>query len=168
LTTPNPEHLFEQADRLAAAPAAGTPRQVDLRRAISAAYYGVFHFILRTAADDFIGAAHQATSRYALVYRSVDHHFLRELCGEAQKPTVSRKFRKYLPGGFGPDMQAFARAVAELQERRYSADYDPVARFKVSDARLAIATGRSALARFESTGVEDRRMFLALLLFDPR
>jgi hypothetical protein len=34
----NPDHLFEQADKLIATPAVGAPRQVDLRRGISSAY----------------------------------------------------------------------------------------------------------------------------------
>jgi hypothetical protein len=81
---------------------------------------------------------------------------------------MSRKFSKLQPGGFGSDLQAFARAVAELQQRRHSADYDPLARFKISDARLAITTGRTALARFEAADASDRRMFLTLLVFNPR
>ena len=48
----NPDHFFEQADTLMAPPA-GAPRQVDLRRAISNAYYGVFHAILAAAADEY-------------------------------------------------------------------------------------------------------------------
>jgi hypothetical protein len=35
----NPEHLFEQAEKLVIPPPAGPPRQVDIRRAVSAAYY---------------------------------------------------------------------------------------------------------------------------------
>jgi hypothetical protein len=42
----DPEELLEQARRLAA-----EPTQADLRRAISAAYYGLFHFFLTAAAD---------------------------------------------------------------------------------------------------------------------
>jgi hypothetical protein len=38
---PLPEHLFEQADGLTAAVES---RPTDLRRAISNAYYGLFHF----------------------------------------------------------------------------------------------------------------------------
>src|SRR3954454_4175598 len=35
----NPEHLFQQAEQLILPPAAGPPRQVNIRRAISAAYF---------------------------------------------------------------------------------------------------------------------------------
>ena len=51
----NPEHLFEQAEALVVPPEAGPPRQVDIRRSISAAYYGVSHAIAAAAADEFVG-----------------------------------------------------------------------------------------------------------------
>ena len=67
MATLNPDHLFEQADKLVVPPRAGPPRQVDLRRAISAAYYGIYHFCLTAAADEFVGVIHRATSRYAAI-----------------------------------------------------------------------------------------------------
>ena len=51
MPVPDPAHLLEQAERLAAAPAKGQPRDADLRRAISTAYYAIFHAILTAAAD---------------------------------------------------------------------------------------------------------------------
>jgi hypothetical protein len=78
----NPEHLLEQAGRLIAPGLRGQPRQVDLRRAISAAYYAVFHAALTLAADHFVGVTRRATSQYSLVYRSIDHRSLRDLCIE--------------------------------------------------------------------------------------
>ena len=93
----NPDHLFEQADKLIT-PQTGRPRQVDIRRAISAAY----QFVRLTNRDE---------SRYGLLYRSVDHKWLRELCKEVQKSTPSSNFRPYTPpGGFGADIAAFAAA----------------------------------------------------------
>jgi hypothetical protein len=51
----NPDHLFDQAERLVATTAGGAPRQADLRRAVSSVYYGLFHAILTAAADLFVG-----------------------------------------------------------------------------------------------------------------
>jgi hypothetical protein len=165
----NPDHLFEQADKLVAPQASGPPRQVDLRRAISAAYYGVFHYILTAAADEFIGVTKRTASSYTLVYRSVDHRGLRDLCDEVKKLNLTAKYQKYAPAnGFGPNIQAFASAVAELQEKRHAADYDPSNRVKTSDARLAIATARSAIQRFQKAPAMRRKAFLTLLLFRPR
>ena len=95
----NPDHLFEQANKLITIQA---PRQVDIRRAISAAYYATFHATITAAADQFIGVTNRDTSRYGLVYRSVSHTWLRDLCKEVQKPTLSNKFKPHAPtNGFG-------------------------------------------------------------------
>jgi len=165
----NPEHLFEQADRLIVPPQAGPPRQVDVRRAISAAYYGVFHATLTAAADHFVGSAKRGTRQYGLVYRSVQHGALRSLCELATKPRLAAKYAPHVPNGsFGPNISAFAAAAFELQEKRHSADYDPLIRVKTSDAKLAIGTARAALQRFDSATASEREAFLTLLLFTPR
>ena len=164
----NPDHLFEQANKLISAQA-GRPRQADIRRAISAAYYAIFHATITGAADQFVGVTNRDRSRYGLVYRSVSHAWLRDLCKEVQKPTPSNKFKPYAPRtGFGPNITAFAAAVVELQEKRHSADYDVMIRMNRSDAALAIATAQAALRRFGKASRTQRLVFLSLLLFPPR
>jgi len=146
----NPEHLFEQADSLIGPPPAGPPRQVDLRRAISAAYYGVFHAAVTAASDLVVGAVHRGSGRYALVYRSIQHRSLREVCEDAQKQTLPAKYAAYAPqNGFGPDIAAFATAAIELQEKRHRADYDPHIRVNSADATFAVAAARAALTRLQ-------------------
>jgi hypothetical protein len=98
---PDPAHLLEQAERLAAAPARRRPRDADLRRAISTAYYGIFHAILTAAADLFVGAAKRTTSLYGLTYRSVNHQKVREVCKEVAKPTPSDRYKPYVPPAAG-------------------------------------------------------------------
>jgi hypothetical protein len=169
VATLNPDHLFEQAERLVAPPPAGPPRQVDLRRAISAAYYGLFHFCLTAAADEFVGVTQRVTSRYALVYRSIDHKALKDLCVETKKQPPPAKYVPYFPtGGFDPNIQAFSQAAIELQEKRHRADYNPQPRFRTSDAKLAISTARSAVHRFQTAKKEHRKAFLTLLICPPR
>lgn len=164
----SPEHLFEQAQKLITSQG-GRPRQVDIRRAISAAYYAIFHATITAAADQFVGVSNRDESRYGLVYRSVDHAWLRKLCEEVQKPTMSSKLKRYAPAtGFGPNIVALAAAVEELQEKRRSADYDVMIRMNRSDAALAISTAQAALDRFGTASQPERIAFLSLLLFQPR
>jgi uncharacterized protein (UPF0332 family) len=164
----DPQHLFEQAERLAA-PLPGRPRRADLRRAISTAYYAIFHATLTAAADYSIGANKRSTGQYALAYRSVDHKWLRDLCKEVSKPVLAPKFVAYeLAGGFCSVIAAFASAVVELQEKRHSADYDPLFRVTPSDAVLAISTARAALSRFQVATPDQQAALLSLLLFRPR
>ena len=162
----NPEHLLDQALRLVVPPPNGPPRQVDINRAISAAYYSVFHGVLIAAADEFIGLTKRTTYRYTLVYRSVGHRQLRDFCVDATKPSLPAKYKPYGPPiGFSVDVQLFGAAVAYLQERRHAADYDPSIRFRTADALLAVRTARTAHERFAQIGSDERQMFLTLLLF---
>jgi uncharacterized protein (UPF0332 family) len=164
----NPEHLFDQADKLAGG-GVGRPRQVDIRRAISASYYALFHAVVTAAADLVVGQNNRAEPRYGLVYRSIDHNKLREFCKEVQKQTLPEKYRRYASqGGFGPDIKAFATAVVELQEKRHTADYDPMAQMKQSDAILLTRTARAALIRLQNANADERMIFFTLLLFEPR
>ena len=113
---PNPDHLLDQADRLVAPPAGGAPRQTDLRRAISAAYYALFHALAAEAADGLAGARHRRSPRYALIYRSVEHRSLKTLCHDVSKPSLPDKYSAYAPkGGFGGVLKAVANALVELQ-----------------------------------------------------
>jgi hypothetical protein len=161
----NPDHLIEQAEKLIAPPPKGPPRQADLRRAISATYYAVFHMVLSSLADDFVGTGHRQTARYGLVYRSVQHGWLTDLCDELSKNTPRAKFRQYLPsGGFDPDFKAFASSMNELKHRRHAADYDPLARFKTADSRLVIGMGKAAMRRYRNVPMEQRKAFLTMLL----
>jgi uncharacterized protein (UPF0332 family) len=164
----NPEHLLEQAERLITR-SDGLPREVDRRRAVSSAYYAVFHFILTAAADGYAGVDRRRSKNYALAYRSIDHRALRDLCMIVQKPTLPAKYQRYLPlNGFLNNIPAFATAFVELYEKRREADYDPRARVTISSARLAISTARDAISRFERSASFRQRAFLSLLLFPPR
>ena len=94
---------------------------------------------------------------------------MRGICEDVAKSPPPPKYAKYLAGsGLGPDLIAVAAAVCELQERRHSADYDPLFRAKTSDAVLAIATARKAVDRFRSAGRTQRRTFVSLIVFPPR
>jgi uncharacterized protein (UPF0332 family) len=164
----NPDHLFEQARKIVEAPVGGRPRQADIRRAISTAYYGVFHATVTAAADLYVGATKRSSSQYGLVYRSVNHNRLREICERACK-SLPPRYAPYVPSaGFGPEIAAFATAVVELQQKRHTADYDPMVRMTRSDAVAAITTARASLAYFYAASNNDKTAFLSLLLFEPR
>jgi hypothetical protein len=164
----NPEHLFDQADELAAREI-GRPRQADIRRAVSTSYYGLFHAVMAAAADLVVGQSNRTQPRYGLVYRSIDHQRLRELCNDVRKQTLPEKYGRYAPpGGFGADIKAFATAVVGLQEQRHTADYDPMVQMQRSDAILLTGTAREALSRFQNANADERTTFLTLLLFEPR
>lgn len=162
----NPEHLFEQASRLAAPPANGAPRQANLRRAISTAYYALFHAIVTDVADQIAGAGQRSSPQYAMVYRSVAHRDVSDLCTSILKPNLPDKYKPFQPpGGFGADLLAVANAFTDLQEKRHSADYDPLYRVTASDAALTLEAGRAAFNLWRNLPRARRRLFILLLTF---
>jgi uncharacterized protein (UPF0332 family) len=163
----NSKHLLDQADRLLRpGDSIRYVRQADRRRAISAAYYAVFHFTLTALADEFVGKTERRTARYALAYRSVDHGTLTKLCKNIGNPNTLANLSQFAPEkGFGPNILEFASLVAQLKEKRTAADYDPTLWVTLSDARKAIDEARSAMLRFGKATVARRRAFLSLLIF---
>lgn len=160
----NPDELFSQADLLV-----GYPNEVDFRRAISAAYYGLFHGVLTAAANQVVEFEFRLHRIYGYVYRSISHASLREVCEAINKPALPAKFRPFAPeGGFDDRLRQFAAVVVELQEKRYIADYDPVATVPRSDAETVIRMAREALRRFDAADPDHKIIFLTLLLFRSR
>ena len=166
----NPRHLLDQADDLLRTKnSLGQVRQSERRRAISAAYYAVFHLVLTAVADEFVGKDQRATPRYALVYRSLNHPSLEATCKVAARERIDGKHARYVPeGGFGPNIREFALLLIELKEKRNSADYDPSHWVKIIDARTAISAARSAIERFGTASAAQRTAFLTLAVFPPR
>lgn len=165
----NPDHLLDQALLLVNATPGRKPRQVNLRRAISSAYYAVFHQLLTATADEFVGKALRQDSRHALLYSSIDHGAARRICEEALRPGPTAKYRKFVPGsGFETHIRAFSSNFLSLQNRRHEADYDPSQLFTTVDAMFAIYLAKSALEEFASSSADGRKLFLTLMVFPPR
>jgi hypothetical protein len=55
-----------------------------------------------------------------------------------------------------------------MQDKRHTADYDPLFRAKKSDAVIALRQARTAFAQFQKADASERDAFLLLLLFRPR
>lgn len=113
-----PDHLLEQAERLAGA-GTGRPRQTDLRRAVSTAYYALFHLLTQAA-------ARRLTSTPELrswIARAYNHKSMKDVSAEiarGQAPQLVREFVPVVPD----DLQVVAQALVDLQQARHQADYD--------------------------------------------
>lgn len=135
------------------------PRQSNLRRAVSSAYYAMFHCLARCCADTLVGSRSADRSRPAWrqVYRALEHGLAKKNC---KNQTIIKKFPK--------DIEDFANTFVSLQEKRHTADYDPFAQFTKQEVRSDIAATRNAIERFQSIPIRDRREFAAFVLFRSR
>ena len=166
----DPYELIRHANRLIKAQR-GAPKQIDLRRAISATYYALFHCLLRAAADNLIGSTGKArkSAAYSLVYRAYEHGSMLQLCQHASKGKLPPKVSAVLSSdSVSKEIQYVADAFTDLQGLRHKADYDPNIRFYKSDALAASVRAAFAITQFEAADAEARRLFLLAMLLKPR
>ena len=136
----------------------GRPRQSNLPRAVSTAYYAMFHSLARRSANLLIGGPGATRSRGAWhqVYRALEHNFAKGACQNQAKIAV-----------FPRQIQDFAGTFVTLQAKRHLADYDPREVFYKSEVQLQINVA-IAIDGFERAPLKDRRAFAALVMFKTR
>ena len=144
------------ARRLVNAIGPGRPRETDLRRAVSTAYYAMFHCLATCCADMLVGgpSAHRDMRAWNRMYRSLQHGTTRQRC---QHRDIT---------DFPGPIQDFASAFVEMQNRRHTADYAPDADFRKSDVIRDINLAESVITAFATVDIADRRAFAVHVLFD--
>jgi hypothetical protein len=156
--------LAEAAACLGRVPRRGRPKQVVLRRAVSTAYYALFHAICAMAADNLVGRDRGKRPHRAWVqtYRSLNH-------GEAE-----RRFNRLVEAQTGRSLHGFpqqagdvAIAFTTLQEERHRADYDPEAAFTWREAFDLWLRSRQAMAALAELRNPDAKALAVWLLLDP-
>lgn len=92
----------------------GAPQYASLRRAVSTAYYALFHAILERFAASLISPDGGDAESYSLVYRTLDH------------ATLKRVFEQDASGAvLGAGVAKIGNVFLHLQTARIMADYDP-------------------------------------------
>lgn len=152
----NPNHLVDQA-RVLTKRSPKRPRQADLRRAVSACYYAVFHALCRSNADVLVGAGNNKPKRaWTQAYRAADHGQLSKRCKSARAK------------GFPRSLADFADTFISLQDLRHRADYDPDWRPRRSEVENHISMTKAAIGALRNTPLADRRAFAVHLLLNYR
>ena len=166
---PDPTELITLARDLADG-CGGQPRtDAHLRRAVSTAYYAVFHLVLRTAAERFMGVGKQSTAGYSVLYRSFDHWHMRETCEKLSVPVLKDKYKRILGrDALSPEARDSATAFPSLQEARHLADHDPKIRFLASDVVSMVAAAEVTMTSFEAIDPAEQADILAVLMVPAR
>ncbi|HEX4158928.1 MAG TPA: hypothetical protein VHY79_10665 [Rhizomicrobium sp.] len=158
------DHLVDLANEGARAPSVGRPRKANLSRAVSTAYYAVFHQLLRTVATKFVPQIHWKSR--ALFYRALEHGRTRDRCkrlGQNLLPTEEQNFFGLV--SFLEELRLFATEFVNLQELRHLADYDPENAFTLQEAQDAVNAARRVIANLRAASDEMLVPFLSYLLF---
>jgi hypothetical protein len=157
--------LLEQAVRLATLDVK-RPRQANLRRAISATYYAVFHLLVDEAVRVQIGAQHHQSPLRQVLGRAFAHGVMKEACRSFGGGTLKKSVAKGLPATFSIPVEIcdLAQTFIDLQDKRHLADYDLTERFKRADVLTLIREARKHGDSFRNLPSSDeKRFFLACL-----
>ncbi len=135
------EDLFAQAETLATLDSR-KPRQVNLRRAVSSAYYAVFHFLVQEACCVQFGTQHAQTPFRNALGRAFSHTVMKQAClsfgGGTLRGTVIKGLPRDANGNYPVHVaiQDLAYNFGELQEKRHAADYDRSEKYSRSDVLI--------------------------------
>jgi hypothetical protein len=126
------DNLLEQAIHLAIRERRGRPRQASLRRAISAAYYALFHLLIDEAARLILPGSASAGTR-SRIERSFGHAEMKKVSQAFNAPPTRPaddldRFVQALPPP-SADLSAITSAFVHLQEARHEADYNTARRY---------------------------------------
>ena len=139
----------------------GRPRETDLRRAVSNAYYALFHALARTCADMLVGSSPASRRRRAWrqTYRALNHGYARRQCE-----------RRRLMSEFPIGIREFGVLFSDMQTMRHRAEYDPHAKdaFRRDGVLNLIDEVERIINRFLSVPAADRREFAVYVLLPIR
>lgn len=147
-------------------------RTVELRRAISSAYYALLQELVRRATRRTVSDEPEREADRNAVSRWYSHIEIKSV----SQWVISRSAGRTLPQRIGmlldqvpPTLVEIAYAFLDLQEARHDADYDHTADVTVLDTRRHIDRAREALAHLvalDGDRVYDN--YLMLLLGGPK
>lgn len=129
------------------------------RRAVSTAYYAVFHALAKSCAGILLPSIDRKSDAYQRVYRALDHGPLKAAFVTAAGPPKDRE-----------PLQKIGEVVVQLQSERHRADYMPPSKafFSPNQAEALIARARKAVTEIEALNNKDRVALATWLLFKSR
>lgn len=183
MAAPYPKHLLEQARQLATREQR-RPRQVNLRRGVSSAYYALFHLIAEDATRAFVPKSDPGLR--LLLPRVCAHDEMASACRTfATRGQLPAVLQQIYPNLVIPARLAeVAQAFVDLQKARHDADYAThrewtrtMALTEVERAEQAFADWNAirprgpraaAQAGLSAQDCEAGRLFLAWLVFQKK
>lgn len=146
----------------------GQPRNTNLRRATSTAYYALFHQLaLAVVQHSLPGGTDEEVLAAA---RYVSHASIKQVCDWIAGDTPPQHLVGIVDRLRGnDDLTAVATAFVDLQEQRERADYDHLADFTRPGTHARVAQARKAVNLLDlHHDHDDVRTFLGLILLRTR
>lgn len=151
------QDLLWLADRLLSTDAPNST-QSNLRRAVSTAYYALFHLLIDEAVSHWAVARHRSK-----LARTFDHGAMRKICEDQIK-----NFRSVGSPAALALLAEVAQTFVELQSARHTADYDNSYIWTKADAQEWIDRTAKAFTSWRAIRAQDESQDFLLSLFLPK
>lgn len=163
---PLADDLLVQA-KLLASFEANRPKQSSLRRAVSAAYYALFHLLIDAAVKNLVRGGPAGLEH--LMRRGFAHKEMKEACKSLTTPTPLGPANHLLTKPLSDDLIKVAKALDSLQALRHVADYDLGRPFSRTDVLVHVGEVENAFkAWHRAKGSANSKVFLVSLLMHGR
>ena len=160
------DDLLTQAHRLATMDT-GIPSQANLRRAVSSAYYSLFHLLIFEAVQQAVPSTPAGLRERAS--RAFSHAEMKKVCARFTGARLTDDLIPLLSHGILPELLSVAEIFESLQEWRHIADYDVSFTFLRADALTSIGEARRAFSDWNLIrNTDEATVFLAALAFGAR
>lgn len=142
------------------------PKQSSLRRAVSTAYYSVFHLLVREASRQAAPPAPPGLRDQ--VARAFDHSSMRQVCAAfSGSSTMPKGIQGLLATPIEPELRAVAKLFVDLQTQRHDADYNMTAKFTRLQVLALLRNSRRTVRNWKRMGNSpNRKLFIAALLLN--
>ena len=165
MITDLPEQLIAQAESLLR----GSPNnEANVRRAVSSAYYALFHLLVRDAVSNWKHADHHSRLARAFDHRRMKDAstaILKDIGGVPSLAPVDVNAEQ----AFRLRLSTVAQAFVDLQQERHKADYDIEEPFQPIEAAVDVAQARLAFEAWAEVKNDPRsQRYLYSLLFKDR
>jgi len=144
------DELLEQATHLAGRDRT-RPKQANLRRAVSTAYYALFHLLISEAVGYW-----RLKRQRSILARSFDHRKMRGVCNGCRSQMA--------------ELNGVTAAFVDLQQSRHLADYDNSKAWTRVEVMSEITTASKAFAMWRrvKSRAEAQDLLLSLFASDRR
>lgn len=137
------------------------PKQANLRRAISTAYYAVFHLLVRDSAARLVPGANEPLRN--LVARAFNHGDMKKLCQSYASGGLPQPLRS-IGATASPELRAVADGFVNLQQARHEADYDMARNIRRLEALGLVDRAQAAFDHWRGIQDPEARIFSTALL----
>ena len=140
------------------------PKQASLRRAVSAAYYALFHLLVHESSKRLISGTAQERLR-ALTARAFEHGTMKKASRAFASGGLPPNLQSILPHGVPAEIQEIADVFVGLQNARHSADYDVTLKLTRNETREFVGQAEGAFEAWQIVREDPvARVYLAALL----